>query len=92
MFLPSLFFLTLLLFQIHLWSLNIFNRYDTGFDKELVFDCFFCFVFHFHGLHLVTTLKILKPVICFHIQRSFNYGSKTARDKDLTFVDAIRAI
>ena len=37
--------------------------------------------FLFHGLHFVTTLRVLKPVLCFHMT-SFNYGAKGARDVD----------
>ena len=39
--------------------------------------------FPFHGLHFVTTLRVLKPVLCFHMA-SFNYGAKGVRDVDPT--------
>ena len=35
----------------------------------------------FHGLHFATTLRVLKPVLCFHMT-SFNYGAKEVRDVD----------
>ena len=39
--------------------------------------------FLFHGLHFATTLRVLKPVLCFHMT-SFNYGAKGVRDVDPT--------
>ena len=37
--------------------------------------------FLFRGLHFATTLRVLKPVLCFHMT-SFNYGAKEVRDVD----------
>ena len=37
--------------------------------------------FLFHGLQFVITLRVLKPVLCFHMT-SFNYGAKGVRDVD----------
>ena len=37
--------------------------------------------FLFHGLHFATTLRVLKPVLCFHMT-SFTYGAKGVRDVD----------
>ena len=37
--------------------------------------------FLFHGLHIATTLRVLKHVICFHMASS-NYGPKGKRDVD----------
>ena len=37
--------------------------------------------FLFHGLHFTTTLRVLKPVLCFHMA-SFYYGAKGERDVD----------
>ena len=39
--------------------------------------------FLFHGLHFATTLRVLKPVLCFDMT-SFNYGAKGVRDVDPT--------
>ena len=39
--------------------------------------------FPFHGLHFVTSLTVLTPVLCFHTT-SFNYGAKVVRDVDPT--------
>ena len=39
--------------------------------------------FLFIGLHFATTLRVLKPVLCFHMT-SFNYGAKGVRDVDPT--------
>ena len=37
--------------------------------------------FPFHELHFVTTFRMLKPVLCFHMT-SFSYGAKRIRDGD----------
>ena len=37
----------------------------------------------FHWLHFATTLRVLKPMLCFHMT-SFNYGAKGVRDVDPT--------
>ena len=37
--------------------------------------------FLFYGLHFATTLKVLKPVLCFHMT-PFNYGAKGVRAVD----------
>ena len=50
----------------------------THCDIELAFDCF---VFSFSWLHFAITLRVLKPVLCFHMT-SFNYGAKGVRDVD----------
>ena len=39
------------------------------------------FYFLFHGLHFVTTVRVLMPVLCFQMI-SFNYGAKEVRDLD----------
>ena len=39
--------------------------------------------FPFHRLHFATTLRVLKPVLCFHMT-SFDYGAKGVRDVDPT--------
>ena len=39
--------------------------------------------FLFHGLHFVTTLRVLKLVLSFHVT-SFHYGAKGVRDIDGT--------
>ena len=41
------------------------------------------FVFPFHRFHSVTTLTVLKPVLCFH-KTSFSYGAFWVRDVDPT--------
>ena len=41
----------------------------------------FVLYFHFHRLHFATTLRVLKPVLCFHMT-PFNYGAKGVRDID----------
>ena len=38
--------------------------------------------FLFCGLHFATTLRVLKPVLCFHMT-SFNYGAKGVRNAEL---------
>ena len=43
--------------------------------------CLIVLYFLFHGLHFATTLKVLKPVLYFHMA-SFNYGAKEVRDVD----------
>ena len=40
---------------------------------------FWCFPFY--RLHFATSLRVLKPVLCFHMA-SFNYGAKRVRDVD----------
>ena len=37
--------------------------------------------FLFHGLHFATALRMLRPVLCFHMT-SFNYDAKGVRDVD----------
>ena len=37
----------------------------------------------FHGLHFATTVRVLTPVLCFHMT-SFNYGAKGVRDVEPT--------
>ena len=37
--------------------------------------------FLFHRLHFGTTLRVLKPVLCFHMAL-FNYSAKAVRDVD----------
>ena len=37
----------------------------------------------FHGLHFATTLRVLRPVLCFHMA-SFDYGAKGVRNVDPT--------
>ena len=37
--------------------------------------------FLFHGLQFATTLRVLKPVFCFHMT-PFNYGARRVKDVD----------
>ena len=50
--------------------------------QVLDLDTLLCVIF-LHGLHFATTLRVLKPVLCFHMT-SFNYGAKGVRDVDPT--------
>ena len=69
-------FVSLLLFWIHKWSPDICNRRQRYFNIGLVFDCL---VFFFSWVTVSDTLRVLKPVLCFHLT-SFNYGANEIKD------------
>ena len=58
---------------------NFSNRYHILWYRVSIW-LFFLF-FLFHGLHYATTLRVLKPVLCFHMTW-FNYGAKGVKDVD----------
>ena len=72
MFLPSF-------FSCHYYSFECICEVLT-FPKDTTENLRYCWhliVLHFlfHGLHFTTTLRVLKPVLYFHM-KSFNYGAK----------------
>ena len=56
---------------------------DTTDNLRYLREIVLCFVFH--GLHFSTSLRVLKPVLCFHMT-SLNYGAKGVRDVNPTCI------
>ena len=71
-------FLSSWFFRLHKWSPNISNRHHKycNIGYHLI-----VWYFPFHELRFETTLRVLKPVLCFHMT-SFNYDAKRVMDVD----------
>ena len=74
-------FVSLCIFQIHKASPNISNRHHKHYN--IGWHLIVCYS-PFRGLHIVTTLRMLKLVLCFHMT-SFNYGAKGVKVVDPNF-------
>ena len=71
------------LFLFHYWSFEHISEVLTfSIDTTDILISgwhFIAWCFLFHGLHFATTLRVLNPVLCFHMT-SFNYGTKWVRN------------